>query len=336
MSALVAASLACAILGAVPAIARPRSCGDAGSLRSGIDDSLSTIEVTNRRATPATVEWIDQSGAPTHRLTLAPGETTQLPTYRTHAWVGRDARRRCLSGFVADEKTEAWELMPDGDDYERLSTGGLTVYVAPEFRTRDLALLEQCLRFLESSAKRIEQAIPPKAWQRLSKVPIWLEYEADGSHIGFYYPNTSVVWGDIGPARTQSVQFTRSLASAVGQKTDPLMHELAHAYHDLVLSFANRPILAAYEHARAGGLYNAVLDVWSRRDRAYAITSHHEYFAELSVAYFGTNYYFPFTRQDLKEFDPVGYGVIAGAWEHPTGTPPSWPLSASWSPSILR
>jgi len=335
---LLAVSLACAI----PAAARQRSCGETGSLRSGIDETLSTIEITNRRSTPATVEWIDPSGAATHRLTLAPGETTQLPTYRTHAWVGLDARRRCLSGFVADAKAEAWELASDGDDYERRIVGGLTVYVAPEFRTGDPALLEQCLHFLESSAKRIEHALPPKAWQRLLKVPIWLEYETDRSYLGVYFPNKGALsapqWKNIGPAKEKSAQFTSALAAMIGYGAAPLMHELAHAYHDQVLSFAHQPILAAYEHARASGLYNAVPDAWGRHDRAYAIASHMEYFAELSVAYFGTNAYFPFTRRDLEESDPVGYGVIASAWEHPDSALSNWPWPSStgWRPGVLR
>jgi len=337
---LLALSLACTILGTVPAAARQRSCSEAGSLRSGIDETLSTIEIINRRSSPVTVEWIDPSGVETHRLTVAPGETTQLPTYRTHAWVSLDARRRCLSGFVADEKTETWELPPAGDDYERRIVGSLTVYVAPEFRIRDSALLEQCLQALETGAKRIKQAVPVDAWQYLSKVPIWLEYETDRSYLGVYFPNlgapSTPQWANIGPAKARSIQFTRALASMIGYETSPLMHELAHAYHDQVLSFGHQPILTAYEHARAGGLYNAVPDAWGRHDRAYAITSHMEYFAELSVAYFGTNYNFPFTRRDLQESDPVGYGVVAGAWEYPTGSPSRWPRSASWSPNILR
>lgn len=79
----------------------------------------------------------------------------------------------------------------------------------------------------------------------------------------------------------------------------------------------------------------------TRRDlpHAYAIASHMEYFAELGVAYFVTNYsYFPFTRRDLQESDPVGYGVIAGAWEHPNSALSSWPWPSStgWRPGVLR
>ncbi len=42
-----------------------------------------------------------------------------------------------------------------------------------------------------------------------------------------------------------------------------------------------------------------------------------EFFAELSEAYFGTNDYFPFTRDDLKAFDPESYRAISTAWERP-------------------
>jgi hypothetical protein len=35
------------------------------------------------------------------------------------------------------------------------------------------------------------------------------------------------------------------------------------------------------------------------------------------VAYFFTNDFFPFTRDDLKAFDPESYRVISDAWERP-------------------
>jgi hypothetical protein len=47
-----------------------------------------------------------------------------------------------------------------------------------------------------------------------------------------------------------------------------------------------------------------------------------EFFASLSEAYFGTNDYFPFTRDDLKAFDPDSYRVISEAWmRSPEKTP---------------
>ncbi|MBS0219449.1 MAG: hypothetical protein JSR91_01785 [Proteobacteria bacterium] len=52
------------------------------------------------------------------------------------------------------------------------------------------------------------------------------------------------------------------------------------------------------------------------------MTNQIEFFAELSVAYFGENHSFPFTRDDLREFDPVSYQTIANAWERPADATP--------------
>jgi hypothetical protein len=43
-----------------------------------------------------------------------------------------------------------------------------------------------------------------------------------------------------------------------------------------------------------------------------------EFFAELSQAYFGVGTSFPHTRDELKEFDPSTFRVIADAWEQPS------------------
>ena len=42
-----------------------------------------------------------------------------------------------------------------------------------------------------------------------------------------------------------------------------------------------------------------------------------EFFAELSEAYFGQNDYYPFTREQLRDFDPQSFKVIAEAWDRP-------------------
>ena len=270
---------------------------------------------------------VDGSGAIADYFTLAPGENRQLQTYRTHAWIGRDTRRLCLSGFVSKEKSEKWEITSRrDDDYERRNVRSFPVYVAPEFG-RHQTLLERSLEVLDANARRIEDIIPSAAWHRISRVPIWLEYEPDPSYGGQYFPN-SPKWlaaYDISIAKAGSVQFTSSLAAMAGYQPNPLMHELAHAYHDLVLSFDDPQIHTAFVRAQASGRYNAIRGRGGRWERAYAMSNHKEFFAELSEAYFGINGFFPFTRDDLKAFDPESYRVIATAWERPSEEISRWP-----------
>lgn len=47
---------------------------------------------------------------------------------------------------------------------------------------------------------------------------------------------------------------------------------------------------------------------------ADAIRDEYEYFAELSETYFWRNDFFPFTREDLKKYDPVGTEMIMKSW----------------------
>jgi phenylalanyl-tRNA synthetase alpha subunit len=50
----------------------------------------------------------------------------------------------------------------------------------------------------------------------------------------------------------------------------------------------------------------------------YALTNKHEYFAECSEAYFSSdrfrNDYYPFTKSELIEFDPVGVEMCNRLW----------------------
>ncbi len=98
-----------------------------------------------------------------------------------------------------------------------------------------------------------------------------------------------------------------------------LLHELAHGYHDRVLSFQNREILEAYEHARANKLYDRV-ERWHGSDRpttierAYALVDHKEYFAEQTEAYFVRNDFYPFTRRELQQHDPKMFQLLERLW----------------------
>jgi len=86
-----------------------------------------------------------------------------------------------------------------------------------------------------------------------------------------------------------------------------LLHEITHAVHHHLFDGDNPFIIAAYKNAMSKGLYSG----------QYASTNHHEYFAELSCAYFGHLHYVPHDREALKEYDPTGYQMMEKVW----GTP---------------
>jgi hypothetical protein len=319
------------VAAAVPASAASRPCSEPESIRGDASEAMSTVNVANSRSTPLTIEWVDAPGAATSFITLSPGESKLLQAIQGYVVTSHDARRRCLSKFVPEKESETWEIATTLEgDYQRTNIGPFPVYVAPEF-TRDHALLERCLQALESNVKRIQEVLPAAAREKLSGIPIWLEYEPDKSYGGAYFASEDwLALEGVTRAKAKSIQFTSSLAVVSWGKANPLMHEIAHAYHDLVLSLSYPPIWSAYQHANLGGRYNAVRHSSGRFERAYAMRDHAEFFAELSEAYFGYSDFFPFTREDLKEFDPGSYRVISTAWERPfekksTGWD-AWPL----------
>ena len=87
------------------------------------------------------------------------------------------------------------------------------------------------------------------------------------------------------------------------------LHELAHAYHDRVLGFESTAVIASpttkpRPAANTTRWSAAMPRAKSPRDRAYAMTNHKEYFAESTEAFFGTNDFFPFTRDELRAARP--------------------------------
>jgi hypothetical protein len=63
--------------------------------------------------------------------------------------------------------------------------------------------------------------------------------------------------------------------------------------------------------------------------RSYALTNAGEYFALLTQAYYWRSGYYPFTNDQLKTYDPVGYETVRAVWEDRPGPQPYEKLSLS-------
>jgi hypothetical protein len=303
------------------AAAEPRSCQVIPPAASKSESAATAITIVNTGPTTIFIRWINFQGRETSYTTLSPGQSYAQPSFRTHVWIARDQRSRCLSAFVSEAASETWTIDQGSAvdrPYEDRQIEGFTVHLSPEWAERDPALKQRCLEILASSLARLAEAVPAPAWQKLKQVPIWLEYEDVHFNNGVYH--LSRFWlaeHGMDPDKAKSVQFTRNLAALIATQPNLVLHELAHAYHDLVLSDRDPGILAAYQRALASGLYDSVERNDGHCERAYALKSHREFFAELSEAYFGENDYFPFTREQLRTFDPESFKVIADAWDRP-------------------
>ena len=164
----------------------------------------------------------------------------------------------------------------------------------------------------------VVEVVPPPAVSALRKVRIWVEWSKRPDAGAEFHPSRR--WleeNGYNPAKAGNVEISNSanfLKWSRAEQPCMVMHELAHAYHFLVIGDGNPQIAAAYRQALDSRSYESVDYVGGGKRRAYALVNEKEYFAELSEAYFGRNDYYPFTRADLQRHDPVGYALLQRLW----------------------
>ena len=200
---------------------------------------------------------------------------------------------------------------------------GWRVCISKKLETEDTEALKVALNLLTQQLQEIRRVVPQAAVTELQKVTLWFSPEYPGvPPRAEYHPGAGWL-RDHGrdPAMVKGVEFTnvRIFAAETRRMPNFALHELAHAYHDQVLGNSNQEVLAAFERAKAAGRYDRVerQDSEGRRtmDRAYALTSPQEYFAETTEAYFTKNDFQPFDREELKAFDPAAFELLGALWK---------------------
>jgi hypothetical protein len=196
---------------------------------------------------------------------------------------------------------------------------GWTVVIGPDLQPSDQDEFRQkALKALANQLQRVTYIVPADRVAELKKLPIWLdrEHKLGGMQ---YHPDRGWLLAHGHDGRlVKHVHIPRAaeLWSSHTYAKHPyaVLHELAHAYHDQVLSFEHPEILAAYKQAVADKRYENVLLYTGRRTKHYALTDHKEYFAELTEAYFGVNDFYPFVRAELREHDSTGFATLEKIW----------------------
>ena len=117
-----------------------------------------------------------------------------------------------------------------------------------------------------------------------------------------------------------------------------VQREVRHAVHFLLKvphvreldPFDHAEIKAAYDRAKASHHYDKV-ERWfgngrsNTFERAYAMTSPQEYFAESTEAFFSRNDFFPFNRAELERHDPEMFHLLQRLWHSPRPEAPAQP-----------
>jgi hypothetical protein len=209
---------------------------------------------------------------------------------------------------------------PEFYDPVKRDVEGWTVAVGPQLldeKNRETA--DKAFEALANHLQRIKYITPKDRLAQLQKLPIWIEL--DNAKLGSMQYHPSRGWlvshgHDPRLAKHVHIPRARNLYAPHMWAKHPyvVLHELAHAYHDQVLSFDEPEIIAAYRDAKAKGIYEKVLLYTGDKVRHYALTDHKEYFAESTESYFGMNDFYPFVRAELKEHDPAMYALMEKIW----------------------
>ena len=172
------------------------------------------------------------------------------------------------------------------------------------------------LERLENAMVRLKTWVAEDRLAKLLVVKHWLEVDSTrGPHGNTsayqYHPGLDwLVDMDFNPAKHKCVEFgnAASLAKRNDERTvTVLLHELAHAFHDQVLTFEHPEILAAYKRCVEGSAYPG--NDWVKSD-------HKEFFAGVTTRYFGTRA----ERDALVERDPVLAKELLKIWGTPKAT----------------
>jgi len=201
-------------------------------------------------------------------------------------------------------------------EYKRIKIDGHPVYLSPE-AVSDADLSNRVVAKLDSDLHVIKTVLPEAATIKIADVPFWVEHDNPDVPGLTFHPSSGWLRShgyNIDKARCIEIGNLEHFLSWHTEQPFIVLHELSHVYQDRVLGNDNPVIRHAYESAVSSRRYESVAYVMGGKLRAYALDNAAEYFAELSEAYFGTNDFYPFGRDELKEFDPAGYQMIEELW----------------------
>ena len=201
--------------------------------------------------------------------------------------------------------------------YQEQSIQGFTVLVSPQVLAQARAAADVRAELARQFGEVVE-VVPPPVVSALRKVTIWVEWgKRPDAGAEFHVSRIWLERNGYNPAKAGGIEISNSLNFVNWSRAEQpcmVLHELAHAYHFLVLGERHPEIAAAYRQAVERRSYESVDYFGGGKRRAYALVDEKEYFAELSEAYFCRNDYYPYTRADLQRHDPVGYELMRRIW----------------------
>lgn len=183
---------------------------------------------------------------------------------------------------------------------------------------KDNHFFHEIKKALSNHFQRIKFLLPVDKVKELQNLKIRVDRKHKLTNMQYHPSKGWLVKNGYDPTLEKRVHIPRAenlLKRSTWQKHPyVILHELAHAYHDQVLSFGNMDIIKAYQLAEKENLYEKVLLFRGGKTRHYARTNHKEFFAEMTESYVGVNDFYPFVRAELKEYDPQTYALMENIW----------------------
>ena len=183
---------------------------------------------------------------------------------------------------------------------------------------------------LSRSLRKVNEVYPENAKVLFHKTYIFVDWNKPGA-LGLYSqgprgpsdPKTHFNCIDINGMKFVTEKNNDKKLQPNNAATLVLLHELAHCYHHQVLGWNHELIKDAYQNAKNQKLFDL---------KSYLMSSDKEYFAELTTAYLDKHYSVPKTREEIKEKDIQGYGLMEKIW----GKVKSGPIDGSPKKSPLK
>lgn len=304
--------------------------------------AMQPVTFTNQRSEKVELVWQGPDGSQKVYKILAMNESFRIRTRPGIVWKVRLEQGDWLGHFQVEAHANgASAVIPAGapvnpapdqsaqSEYpnrKRYSVSGWSVYVHNELLSdSSKRLTDKALDLLKVQLNEIKRVVPKPAVEKLQTVPLFFTAEYPNTRPGAeYHPDKG--WlkeHSRDPKMAKGVEFTniRIFEQETGRMPNFALHELSHAYHDLFLQdgFRNQDIQMAYDRVKASGKYDRV-ERWNgigqptSQEKAYAMVTPMEYFAESSEAYFCKNDFFPFERKQLKLHDPEMLSLLERLW----------------------
>jgi len=205
----------------------------------------------------------------------------------------------------------------DFPPYHEMQLEGWKVYVEQSLVNRSDPRVFKALRVLRKKLRIAKDVLPSHHIEKLRNVPLWMSNN-NGRNVEYYFFEDRVYRGGINPKMLGGIEFKNISLFLAMQHTVPslIIHEFAHAYHKYNYKNIDKFIMRAFRNSIHKQLYKEVSNIRNHIGHAeYASKNAFEYFADLTVMYYGKNTYYPHDRSELKKHDPMGFKMIEKVWE---------------------